>query len=76
MATITSRIGSRGNIIAGVGVVIVSPHNNIIPLAFLLTERCSNNMAEYNALLTEKQIAEEIGVKHLKAYGDSKLLVN
>ena len=33
-------------------------------------------MAKYNAPLIEMQIAEEIGVKHLEAYGDSKLIVN
>ena len=33
-------------------------------------------MAEYNALLIGMQLAEEIGVKHLETYGDSKLIVN
>ena len=47
----TSRTGPRGNIIVGVGVVLVSPYNYVIPSAFLLTEPCSNNVAEYNALL-------------------------
>jgi len=39
-------------------------------------ELCSKNVVEYNALLIGMQIAEEIGVKNLKAYGDSKLIVN
>ena len=46
------------------------------PHAFSLTKPCSNNIAEYNALLIEMQIADEIGVKNFKAYGDSKLIVN
>ena len=54
----------------------VSPQNYVIPPTFSLTETCSNNVAEYNALLIEMQIADEIGVKNLKAYGDSKLIVN
>jgi len=33
-------------------------------------------MAEYNALLIEIQLTEEISIKHLKAYGDSQLIVN
>ena len=41
----------RGHIIAGVRVVLVSPQNYVIPRAFSLTEPCSNNVAEYNALL-------------------------
>ena len=33
-------------------------------------------MAEYNALLIGMQLADEIGVKNLEAYGDSKLIVS
>ena len=71
-----SRTGLRGNIVAGVGVVLVSLQNYVIPRAFLLTEMCSNNIAEYNALLSGMQIADEIGIKNLKAYCDSNLIVN
>ena len=46
-----SRIGPKGKIIAGVGVVFISPQNHVLPRAFSLTESCSNNVAEYNALL-------------------------
>jgi len=59
-----------------VGVVLVSPQNYVVSRAFLLTELYSNNIAEYSALLIRMQLAEEIGVKHLEAYGDSKLIVN
>jgi len=31
---------------------------------------------EYNALLIGMQLADEIGVKNLEAYSDSKLIVN
>jgi len=48
----------------------------VIPRAFSLIEPCSNNVAEYNALLIGMQVADEIGVKNLEAYGDSKLIVN
>ena len=58
------------------GVVLVSPQNYLIPRAFSLIESCSNNVAEYNALLIGMQIVDEIGVKNLEAYGDSKLIVN
>ena len=34
------------------------------------------NVSKNNALLIGMQLAEEIGVKNLKAYGDSKLFVN
>ena len=52
------------------------PQNYVIPRAVSLTEPCSNNVAEYNALLIGMQFADEIGVKNLEAYGDSKLIVN
>jgi len=65
-----SRTGPRENVVVGVGVVLVSPQSYIIPRAFSLTEPCSNNVAEYNALLIRMQIANEIGFKNLKAYGD------
>ena len=42
----------------------------------ILTESCSNNIAEYNALSIGMQIADEIGIKNLKVYSDSKLIVN
>jgi len=71
-----SRTGPRGNIIARVGLVLVSLQNYVIPSAFSLIEPCSNNVAEYNALLIGMQIANEIGVKNLEAYSDSKLIVN
>jgi len=59
-----------------VGVVFISPQNHVLPRAFSLTEPCSNNVAEYNALLVGLQLAHEMGVRYLEAYGDSKLIIN
>jgi len=67
-------MGLIGNIVAGVRVVLVSLQNYKIPHAFSLTKSCSNNVAEYNTLFIGMQLAEEIGVKHLKAYDDSKFM--
>ena len=71
-----SRTGPKENIIVGVRVVLVSPQNYVISRAFWLTELCSNNIAKYNDLLIRMQLVEEIGIKHLEAYVDSKLIVN
>ena len=46
-----SRTSPEGNVIAGVGLVLTSPYNYMITNAFSLTEPCSNNVLEYNALL-------------------------
>ena len=69
-------MGPREKIVAGVGVVLISPQNYVIPRAFSLTEPCSNNIAECIALLIGMHIVDEIGVKNLEAYSDSKLIVN
>jgi len=67
-----SRTNPEGNIITSVGVVIISPHNYVIPHAFSLIEPCSNNVSKYNAFLIRMKLAEDIRVKNLEAYGDSK----
>src|ERR1700722_6630978 len=71
-----SRSSPRGGIIARVGVVLISPQNHVLPRAFSLTEPCSNNGAEYNALLICLELAKGFRVEHLEAYGDSKLIIN
>ena len=54
-----SRTGPKGKTIAGVGVVYFSPQNYVLPRAFSLMEPCSNNVAEYNALLIGLQLTHE-----------------
>src|SRR3954471_16805302 len=61
---------------AGIGIVLISPQNHVIPRSFSLTEPCTNNVAEYNALLIGLQLAHQLGVRNLHAYGDSELIVN
>jgi len=64
-----SRTDPKGRIIAGVGVVFISPQNHALPRAFSLTEPFSKNVAECNALLIGLQLAHEWG------YAISKLMV-
>src|SRR3954468_12289049 len=71
-----SRTIPRAGLVAGVGVVFILPQNHVIPRAFSLTEPCTNNVAEYNALLIGLQLAHRLGVRKLQAYGDSELVVN
>src|SRR5881628_1290512 len=77
-----SRVNPSGYLTAGVGIVlvsthhhVVSTHHHVIPRAFTLTKPCSNNVAEYNALLIGMKIAHGLGIKNLEAYGDSQLIV-
>ena len=53
-----SRMGPKGKIVAGVGVVFVSLHNHVLPCAFSLREPYSNNVVEYNTLLISLQLAQ------------------
>src|ERR1051325_1222175 len=48
----------------------------MLPYSFTLGESCSNNVAEYQALIIGLQMALDLGVVYLEAYGDSKLVIN
>ena len=45
--------------------MLVSPKKHIFPFSFVLVDLCSNNVAEYQALI--------LG---LNVYGDSQLVIN
>ncbi|XP_062006103.1 uncharacterized protein LOC133723308 [Rosa rugosa] len=65
----------------GAGVVFISPYINtpqrqILPYAFTLGELCSNNIAEYQALIMGLQTAAKMKISNLEVYGDSKLVVD
>ena len=48
----------------------------MLPFAFVLSEPCSNNIAEYQALIAGLQMAVDMKIAYLKVYGDSKLEIN
>ncbi|XP_071923149.1 uncharacterized protein [Coffea arabica] len=60
----------------GAGVIFYTPEADILSYSFTLTRRCSNNMAEYQALILGFETAIDMKRLHLKIYGDSKLVVN
>ena len=43
--------------------------------AYKLHFRCSNNEAEYEALLVGLKATRRLGIKGLKVFGDSKLVI-
>ena len=47
----------------GVGVVFVLPQRQILPYSFVLSERCSNNVVEYQALIIGLQMAIEMKIQ-------------
>ena len=58
------------------GVVFVSPQTQILPYSFVLSERCSNNVIEYQTLIIGLQMAIEMKITSLEICGDSKLVIN
>ena len=60
----------------GAGVVFVSPQRQILLYLFSLSELCSNNVAEYQALIISLQMAIEMGILQLEIFRDSKLVIN
>src|SRR5262249_53204822 len=52
-----------------------SPEKQVIPYSFMLTHLCSNNAAEYQALIMGLDMAIDIGIQDLNIYGDSNLVV-
>ncbi|XP_019197183.1 PREDICTED: uncharacterized protein LOC109191059 [Ipomoea nil] len=61
---------------AGAGVVFVTLEGEVLPYSFTLTEQCSNNVAEYQALILGLEIAADMKQLRINIYGDSKLIIN
>ena len=59
----------------GVGVAYISPHGTVFEASCRLDYFCTNNQAEYEALLFGLELLVDAGVTHVEAYGDSLLIV-
>lgn len=71
-----TRTNSNEELTSGVGKLFITPEGHMIPHSFSLTESCSNNVAEYQALIMGMEMAHEISIDPLEVCGDSKLIVN
>ncbi|KAG9452467.1 hypothetical protein H6P81_005371 [Aristolochia fimbriata] len=56
-------------------VLFVSPKKDLLPYSFVLTQACSNNEAEYQAILLGLGMAVEMQIPQLHIYGDSALAI-
>ncbi|KAL0434267.1 UNVERIFIED_CONTAM: hypothetical protein Slati_2761000 [Sesamum latifolium] len=61
---------------AGAGIFFISPEKQVLTYSFVLGELCSNNVAEYQALIIGLQMALEMEIIEMEVYGDSKLIIN
>ena len=63
---------------AGAGVLLIAPtgeHLKYVVQMHFPREKSTNNMAEYEGLLTGLRIVADLGIKKLIIRGDSQLLV-
>jgi ribonuclease HI len=67
--------GSVCNEGQGIGIVLVSPSNVFFDFSSRLKTYCTNYQAEYGTLLFGLELLNCVGVKHVKAFGDSQLVV-
>ena len=61
---------------AGAGVVFITNTGEVLPYSFTLTGNCSNNVAEYQALILGLEMAVETKQLCLQVFGDSMLVIN
>jgi ribonuclease HI/transposase InsO family protein len=61
---------------AGVGILLIAPGGEQLKYALQLLFPASNNAAEYEALVHGLNIAISLGIKRLKVYGDSLVVIS
>lgn len=74
--------GAVGNDGAGIGILVHSPFSapNKVPsnmrvCSYKLDFECSNNEAEYEAVIPGLKILRKVNAKRISVYGDSKLVI-
>ena len=60
---------------SGAGCVLIDPKKNKHCLSCRLEFECTNNTAEYEALVQGLRKSIELRVENLKVYGDSEIIV-
>jgi ribonuclease HI len=61
---------------AGAGVWINHPKGDSKLCSYKLVFECTNNMAEYEALILGLKVLKELGAKRIAIHGDSELIIN
>ena len=67
--------GATRNSGAGAGIVFVTPSGGLIPYSFHILAICTNNVAEYEALVIGLEVALEMKIQSLEVFGDSLLVI-
>ncbi|XP_059076478.1 uncharacterized protein LOC131875815 [Cryptomeria japonica] len=61
---------------SGARIIFISPDGEMFKYSFKLIFECTNNIAEYEALLTGLNVATKHGIKLLSVFGDSELVIS
>ena len=59
----------------GVGVIMMSPKNEVLKYGVQLQFPATNNEGEYEAVLANLKVVRALGVKNVRLRSDSKLIV-
>ena len=68
--------GSAAKVGVGADVYIILPIRDFKALSYKLTFECTNNVAEYEALLLGLHALKELGAQKIRILGDSELVIN
>ena len=68
--------GSVAKVGVGAGVHIISFIRDTKAYSYKLVFECTNNVAEYEALLLGLHALKDLGAKRVQIFGDSELVVN
>ncbi|XP_024200674.1 uncharacterized protein LOC112204019 [Rosa chinensis] len=68
--------GSRTETLAGAGIVLENLAGDRFSYSFQLEFKCTNNQAEYEALIISLEVLPELGVRDVQVHGDSLLVIN
>ena len=65
-------VNSRG---AGIGIILITPDGEMIPLAKKLDFKVINNQVEYEACIFGLEALRNVGAENVTVYGDSMLVI-
>ncbi|KAL6219985.1 hypothetical protein ACLB2K_007743 [Fragaria x ananassa] len=68
--------GSRTEFVVDARISIENPAGDRFSYSFQLDFKCTNNQAEYEALIIGLEILLDLGVREVQVFGDSLLVVN
>jgi len=68
--------GARSILGSSEGLIVETPFGKVLPFLYHLYFDCTNNITEYKDLALGIRQVEDLGVKKLRSYQDSELIVN